>query len=101
MTHLDLFTFTYPKTAGFKRHGTSKDAAQSITPKLPLLRDKVLAALSLRPMTADECAAHIGVTPFSARPRLSELLALNLIEPTGTRRTNTSGRMADVYRVKT
>jgi predicted HTH transcriptional regulator len=95
----DLFDYRdkYPKSAGFKRSGTSQDAAEIIRPKVITLRDQVLAALkSLGPMTPDECAAHLGKSVLGVRPRLSELMRLGLICESGDRRPNASGLKANV-----
>jgi hypothetical protein len=48
--------------------------------------------------TADECAGYLGETILSIRPRFSELRAFGLIEDTGDRRLNDSGRRATVWR---
>mgnify|MGYP000322982922 CR=1 FL=1 len=47
-------------------------------------------------LTADECAAVLGESVLSIRPRFSELLGAGLIRETGQRRRNASGKMADV-----
>ena len=91
---------TYPMASGWKRNGTSKNAAPG---KIKNLTDKelILGALKLcGPMTADELATALDLSPFSARPRVSELRALHLIEATGETRPNASGKQADVMRLK-
>lgn len=52
----------------------------------------------LGPMTADECADAIGATPFSLRPRFTELRRAHRITATGQHRANTSGRPANVWK---
>jgi predicted ArsR family transcriptional regulator len=62
-----------------------------------------LALKTLRrvgPMTADECAETIGATPFSTRPRFSELHKRGRIAATGVQRKNASGRWAHVWEAK-
>lgn len=50
---------------------------------------------------ADECAAALRADVLSVRPRLSELVSMDLIEDTGERRPNhRSGKPATVWRVK-
>lgn len=96
---LPLFDF-YPAAPGFKRDGTSRDAARSMADAAPCLKSQCWSALRDRPMTADECAAAIGVSILAIRPRFSELLREGLIEDTGERRANASGRKAQVMRAR-
>lgn len=63
----------YPDAPGAKTGGTSRDAANAIEPAIERLRRDVLKALTLRPMTADECAAYLGLDVLTVRPRFSEL----------------------------
>lgn len=87
----------YPQEPGYKRAGTSKDAADSMREKAPNLQQKVLDVLFHQSLTADECAAEIGRSILSIRPRLTELLRLGKIADTGTTRANSSGKMATVW----
>jgi predicted ArsR family transcriptional regulator len=48
-------------------------------------------------MTADECAAHLDLSPLSVRPRFTELKKLGLACETGARRRNQSGKFANVH----
>lgn len=90
----------YPLSPGFKERGsTSEDAARSMAGRARTLRDQTLETLKGRPMTADEVAAQLGETVLAIRPRLSELRAKKLIEPTGEKRLNASGKDAKVWRV--
>lgn len=63
------------------------------------LRAQVLAAIKLRPLTADEVAAQLQRSVLSIRPRLSELVNSGQIMRSDERRTNVSGRTANVWRV--
>jgi predicted ArsR family transcriptional regulator len=90
----------YPVAPGYKKEGTSQIAAGRTRGRAVILREAVLQALRTGDMTADECAKAINETPFSVRPRFSELLKLGKIETTGARRKNESGHTADVWRVK-
>jgi len=54
--------FAYPSSPGFKRDGTSRDAASAIADRAPGIRERVYAALkSHGPMTADECGVALGL----------------------------------------
>ena len=100
MTQLDLLS--YPASPGFKREGTSQQAAEAIKPSAATLREACLLRLALsygHGLTTDECADAMGESCLSVRPRFSELRAMNLIEDTGSRRKNASGRNAVVWRL--
>ena len=89
---------SYPDTPGSKGTDTSAEAAEVVCPKVATLRADCLAMLMNRgPMTADECAGHIGVGILSIRPRFSELKRMGRISDTGERRSNYSGRRAIVW----
>jgi len=98
MSQLGLFDAQYPSSPGYKRAGTSSAAAEVVKPRVATLREQVLALLKLAPLTADECAARLDKSILSIRPRLSELVARNLIEETGSTRRNESGIQATVWR---
>jgi len=52
-------------------------------------------------MSADQCAYVLGRSVLSIRPRFSELNAADLIEDSGTRTLNDSGKRAIVWRIAT
>lgn len=89
----------YPDTPGYKRSGTSQEAAESIAERMPNMRRMVFEALKLRDMTADEVASALNLSVLQTRPRLSELLAYDKIRDTGIRRKNASGKNAVVWAV--
>lgn len=91
----------YPVAAGSKgRDGTSQDAAKAIQPRVGHLRCRAMEALaSLGSATVLEAIAAAGVTRESLQPRFSELRKLGLVEATGERRSNPSGKMATVLRL--
>jgi hypothetical protein len=62
-------------------------------------RERVLAALTLMPMTDQEGAAATGLSGDSYRPRRVWLLDKGFIEPCGERPTK-SGKQAVIYQVK-
>ena len=91
----------YPNAPGYKnkdKDGPSRKAASEIKEQAPTLREICLATLGKHPMTADEVATTIDRSVLSVRPRVAELAALGKIEDTGTRRTNSSGKLATVWR---
>lgn len=113
----------YPREAGFTEPTTSKDAAEAIekSGKAQTLRSEVLRVLYVdracqcnlmmpwdfapslpsedTGMTADEIAAELGESPFSIRPRVTELSKQGLITRTGERRKSCNGRMSAVWRL--
>jgi predicted HTH transcriptional regulator len=93
----DLFS-AYPDTPGYKRSGTSQDAAEAIKDRAPSLQAQVLELLKDAALTADECATLLGKKEFSIRPRLSQAKAKGLIFDTGKTRKNTSGADAIVWK---
>lgn len=102
---LDLFAYK-PQipaniNAGFKEPTTSQDAAIAIeaTGVAGRLRGLVLDSLrDFGAMSTDECAAMLGESVLSIRPRFSELKHAKLIEDTGIRHKNASGMSAKVWR---
>jgi predicted ArsR family transcriptional regulator len=54
--------------------------------------------LSREELSADQVAAAMGETVLSIRPRLSELAKKGLIEDSGRRAVNASGKRAIVWR---
>ena len=87
----------YPNEAGWKEPTTSRMAAMNTTASA--LRAAVARALCVRDMTADECAMELERSILAVRPRLSELRALHMIEPTGERRRNERGHSVQVWRL--
>lgn len=79
---------------------TSVAAAEALQPDAPTLRAEVLAAIrsaGADGLTADEAAVRLRLTPFTTRPRCTELRAAGLVEDSGRRRANASGRAAIVW----
>lgn len=89
----------YPESPGYKKSGTSKDAAQAVRSKVSGLRAKILLELSNNgPGTADEIAERLGLSILAIRPRFSELCHMGAIAESGERRTNSSGKLAAVWK---
>lgn len=89
----------YPDQPGAKAPGTSQEAADSMKPDASRLRSLVLESLRSRHLTPDECAARLGLSVLSIRPRFTELVAKGAIVATGERRDNASGRRAKVWKI--
>lgn len=91
---------SYPDSPGFKEvGGTSEEAAKCVEPSAGILRGKCLRALRGVPggLTADQCAAEVGVTIMAMRPRLTELKLEGLIRKTNRRGKNASGHSAVIW----
>jgi hypothetical protein len=92
----------YPHRPGFKRGGTSRAAANSISVYAETKRHDVLVEFVVageRGLTPDTCATALNLSVLTVRPRCTELLAAGLLIPTGERRQNQSGMSAAVLRV--
>lgn len=91
----------YPDEPGAKGpDGTSQAAAVAMAPKVSHLRRLAMRTLArLGEATPLEAVAASGVTRESLQPRFSELRTMGLIEPTGARRRNPSGKSASVLRL--
>ena len=91
----------YPDDPGAKGpDGTSQNAADAIAPSVPHLRRVAMLALErLGDATPLEAVAVAGVPREALQPRFSELRAMGLVEPTGVRRRNPSGKFAAVLRL--
>ena len=91
----------YPDAPGFKVAGPSKMAAEKVASTSTKLRAAVLEEFKQNParLTADEIATSLNLSVLSVRPRVSELHRLGMIERTGSRRRNDSGRTATVWRI--
>ena len=88
----------YPERAGYKAEGTSQDAANAIegSGQAGRLRAAVLGWYATHTGTADDCAAALGESILSIRPRCSELLAKGLLFRTGERRPSSTGTAQNV-----
>ena len=94
-------TDRYPEILGAKGpDGTSQDAAEAIKPFVSYLRRVAMRSLDmLGEATVLESVAFAEVARESLQPRFSELRAMGMVEPTGARRRNPSGKSAAVLRL--
>jgi hypothetical protein len=89
----------YPYHPGHKAE-SSRPSADNIAPHAKTVRNAAVAAfVAAYPtgMTADELAIRLGESILTVRPRVSELHAAGLVEPTAERRNNDSGHGATVW----
>lgn len=91
----------YPDIPGAKGlDGTSQDAADEMKQCVSHLRRVAMRSLAeLGEATVLEAVAVADVTRESLQPRFSELRAMGMVEPTGARRRNPSGKGAAVLRL--
>ena len=72
---------TYPREAGWKEEIVSRGNARYGKVRFARMQAMVLELYrSGFTGTADEAASALGISPFSARPRCSELVALGKLE---------------------
>lgn len=103
MTEPDLFAYgynNYPNVPGWKGRETSRQAAESVKPKAPLVRERIINLMTpALAVTADEAADLLQLPILTVRPRFSELAADNKLVDTGRRRKNASGKSAIVWQL--
>lgn len=86
---LDLFT------------DTRRASYEAIKPKANTIKNDCLFAFKrIGSMTADEIASALNKSILTIRPRVAELAKEGLIEDTGIRRENDSGKLATVWKAK-
>jgi DNA-binding MarR family transcriptional regulator len=93
---------TYPDAPGHRNVDTSIAAAEALTPKLGRLQRMALEAIGeagTHGLTADELAARLQCDRWTIQPRTSELRRKGLIEDSGQRRPNSTGKLAIVWAV--
>lgn len=96
---------TYPSDPGAKgltpdTLATSTDAAEAMAQCASRLRLVALRALhALDQATVLECVAITDYPRESLQPRYSECIRFGMVEPTGERRRNPSGKSAAVLRL--
>ena len=96
--------FAYPRSAGYKEETTSRDAAVAIevSGRAETLRETLERYFRQGLVgTADEMAAILNASPFSVRPRVTELYKRGIIIRAGYRALSDNGRLAHVYKLAT
>jgi hypothetical protein len=93
----------YPDAPGHRNVDTSIAAATALASKLGRLQR--MAETAIRDagqygLTADELAARLGMDRWSIQPRTSELRRKGLINDSGVRRPNATGKQAIVWIAK-
>ena len=81
---------------------TSADAYASVKDRISAMQTQLLVALraSSTGASADQLASMTGLGWSNARKRLSELAKAGMVEDSGKRAVNASGRRAIVWRAK-
>jgi len=73
--------FKYPENPGWKDATVSKDNAEANRVRFNRMQARVLRLYYAGFIgTADEAAVRLGITPFSARPRCTELLKMGYLQ---------------------
>jgi predicted ArsR family transcriptional regulator len=91
---LNIFDAPYVTTSE-----TSREAATSMKGKTANLRSLVLEALRNRPMTDEQIATSLALSPNTARPRRVELVRSGHVVEVG-KAVTASGRSAVIWGVK-
>ena len=90
---------SYPYSPGSQKVDTSIEAAELIKAGADTIRKRVLDIIINKGnfgATADEVAELLGLSPFTVRPRVTELYKQDKISRKDKRK-NSSGRLAYVY----
>jgi predicted ArsR family transcriptional regulator len=96
-------TDSYPDHPGYRRNSpeTSQEAADAIAPMARNHRDQILAVFKAAypdSRSSEQIAEVIGISPYSVRPRVSELVAGGKVERTDDRVKNEGGRSVVLWR---
>lgn len=98
--------FSYPGSPGAKGNtpatlATSEAAAAAVKPSAATIREAV-AKLYRGGFegSPDRAAARLGLERHNVRSRCSELIADKILEPTGEKETNDSGKPAAILRAR-
>jgi predicted ArsR family transcriptional regulator len=92
----------YPNYPGSKDSApeTSRDAARTVVEIAKTHRDKILEALKGETfgLSSEGIAGKVGLTKYSVRPRISELVASGKVIETPFREKNSEGRNVVIWR---
>lgn len=91
----------YPESPGAKREGPAAEAARSLDrAHIAELQQDILRVIDQNgALTTDGVAALLQVDRYRVRPRMSELVAMGLLEDSGKRGQNVSGRPATLWKL--
>lgn len=93
----------YPNHPGYRSNApeTSREAADAIAPMARNHRDQILALIKAaypESRSSEQIGQAIGLSPYSVRPRVSELVAGGKVERTDDRIKNDGGRSVVLWR---
>lgn len=92
---------SYPRYPGSRGTHTSRLAADSVRPRALTLRQRVLDLLADCALTTYELTARLAPLPYcTIQPRVAELYALGLVEPSGVFGVTPGGRKAIRWRLR-
>lgn len=94
---------SYPHHPGSRDNApeTSRQAANAIAPLARSHREHILAAFKAaypESRSSDQVATEIGLSPYSVRARVSELVAAGKVQETDHRTKNQAGRTVMLWR---
>jgi hypothetical protein len=93
---------SYPYSPGSRGNSpnTSYEAATTIAPIAPDHRARILAALQAHSagLCSEQIGRIVGLSVYAVRPRISELLALGIVEETGDTVKNDRGRNVTIWK---
>lgn len=90
--------YLYPVSPSVGIRDTSRASAEAIAPRVQTLRDRAFKLLLEKDSTADELAEAMNESILAVRPRVSELVAMDMAVDSGKRRRMASGRSGIVWR---
>ena len=90
---------SYPLAPGYQATATSRAAAESSGTRRRTLQVLAVDCLATGAATADEVAHALSQHPKAVQPRISELRALGLVEPSGRYGLSSLGHKAIRWRL--
>lgn len=90
----------YPEDrAGYKRDGTSKEAAQALKGRAKAWAQIASLMAESKPMTADEISQRLNWSLWYGRPRVSEMVTMGSLKDSGDRGETANGKPATKWRL--
>ena len=91
---------SYPtERAGFKKPGTSQEAAERLKGRAKAWAQIAYLMAESKPMTADEISERLGWKIWYGRPRCSEMIKMGRLEESGERGLSVNGKPAAKLRL--